>query len=134
MLCCGILSATGFYLIRSLKHKILRSIKKHSHTDTVNDYPFLLEAAFDEHLFEQETDRHQRLCLRNALNKLPERQKEAIYLRYIMDLKNEEIAKIMDISYQAVRNTLHKAIEFLRKNLTKEDLILFIAIIKKLRM
>jgi RNA polymerase sigma-70 factor (ECF subfamily) len=84
-----------------------------------------LEAAFNEQQLEQETNRHQRQCLREAINKLPERQKEVIYLRYIMDFKNEEIAQIMGINYQAVRNTLHKAIENLRKTISKKDLILF---------
>ena len=120
-----------FYLIRSLKHKILRQLKSHNRADTIDDDPFLLEAAFDEQLLEQETTRHQRQCLRDAINKLPERQKEAIYLRYIMDLKNEEIAQIMDISYQAVRNTLHKAIENLRKTISKKDLLLFVMVFKK---
>ena len=123
-----------FYLIRSLKHKILRQLKSHHRTDTVDDYPFLLEAAFDEQQLEQETNRHQRQCLRDAINKLPERQKEVIYLRYIMDFKNEEIAQIMDISYQAVRNTLHKAIENLRKTISKKDLLLFVMILKKTQL
>jgi len=122
-----------YYLIRSLRHKILRSLKRQK-LGLFSDEPFLLEAEFDEQHHEYETNQHQRRRLREALNQLPERQKEVIYLRYIMDFKNEEIAQIVDISYQAVRNTLYKAIEFLRKNMTKEDLILFVAIIKKTRM
>jgi len=122
-----------YYLIRSLRNKMLRNLEKQKH-NLLNDYhPFHLEAAIDEQLHEHETNQHQRRRLREAINKLPERQKEVIYLRYIMDFKNEEIAQIMNISYQAVRNTIYKAIEFLRKNMTKEDLILFVAIIKKLR-
>ena len=120
-----------YYLIRSLRNKILRNLKQQKYELSI-DYPFLLEAAFDEQFHEHEADRHQRRRLREAINHLPERQKEAIYLRYIMDFKNEEIAQIMDINYQAVRNTLYKAIGFLRKNITKQDLILFVAIIKKL--
>ena len=123
-----------FYLIRSLKHKILRSIKTHNQTDRLNDYSFLLETAFEDQLFEQETNRHRRQCLRDALNKLPERQKEVIYLRYIMDFKNEEIAQIMCISHQAVRNTLHKAIEKLRETISKKDLLLYVMIFRKLQV
>ncbi len=126
----GITDNIRFYLIRSLKHKILRNLKKLHKTDNVSDYPFLLEAAFDERLHEQEVNLHKRRCLRDALNKLPERQKEIIYLRYINDFKNEEIAQIMDITYQAVRNTLHKAIENLRKSISKEDIILFTLIFR----
>ena len=113
-----------FYLIKSLKHKILRSLERHSKMNPVNEYSFLLDATFDEQLPERETNRHQRLRLRNAINKLPERQKEVIYLRYIMGFQNEEISQVMGISYQAVRNTLYKAIENLRKNISKEDMII----------
>ena len=54
------------------------------------------------------------------LNKLPKRQKEAIYLKYYSGLKATEIAEIMDINYQSVVNILHKAI----KNLKEEVSIL----------
>ena len=121
-----------FYLILSLKRKMLHSRKKYT-TDIFDEHAFFLESASDndgDQACEDENDRHQRRRLRDALNKLPERQKEAIYLRYIMDFKNEEIAQIMEINYQSVRNMLHKAIEFLRKNLSKEDFILFVAVIK----
>ena len=121
------------YLIRSLRHKMFRNLKS-KRTELFDDYPFLLESAVDDRLYEQETNHHQRLRLREAINKLPERQKEVIYLRYIMDFKNEEIAQIMEISHQSVRNMLHKAIENLRKNMSKEDLILFISIIRKLHI
>ena len=122
-----------FYLIRSLRNKMLRSLSKTNNISLLGDYSdftFLLEAEFDDQLHEIETNKHQRRRLREAIGKLPERQKEAIYLRYIMDFKNEEIAKIMDINYQAVRNTLYKAIENLRQTLSREDLILFLMIWK----
>jgi len=118
-----------FYLIRSLKHKILRNLKSRNNLDMYDDYPFHLEATVDE-LQEQETNQHVRKCIRDAINKLPERQKEAIFLRYFMDFKNEEIAQVMNINYQAVRNILYKAIENLRKTISKEDLILFAVIIQ----
>ena len=124
------------YLIRSLRNRIFRSLKSRDRTgyDAIENHPFLLEAAFDEQLDELETTRKKRRRLREALNKLPDRQKEVIYLRYINGLSNEEIVQIMGINYQAVRNTLHKAIENLRKTISMEDLILFLlSCQKKLR-
>ncbi|MDR2040454.1 MAG: sigma-70 family RNA polymerase sigma factor [Bacteroidales bacterium] len=121
-----------FYLIRSLTHRMIRAMKSHNKIrhDTIDDYPFLLEAAFDDTLDEQETTRKKRHYLRDALNELPYRQKEAIYLRYINNFNNEEIAQIMGINYQAVRNTLYKAIENLRKSISKEDFILFLMVLR----
>lgn len=124
-----------FYLIRSLKHKILRNLKGRHKTrnDDIDNHPFLLEAAFDEQQDELDAVKQKRRRLRDIINKLPDRQKEIIYLRYINDFTNEEIVRIMGINYQAVRNMLHKAIENLRKNISKEDFILFVATIKRLR-
>jgi RNA polymerase sigma factor (sigma-70 family) len=90
----------------------------------------MLEADFDDHLEDQKMNKHLRKSIRDAINRLPERQKEVIYLRYILDFKNEEIAQIINITHQAVRNTLYKAIENLRKTISKEDLILFVMILK----
>jgi RNA polymerase sigma factor (sigma-70 family) len=52
------------------------------------------------------------------LNKLPKRQKEAIYLKYYSELKTAEIAEIMNINYQSVVNTLHKAIKSLKEDIS----------------
>jgi RNA polymerase sigma factor (sigma-70 family) len=52
------------------------------------------------------------------LNKLPNRQKEAIYLKYYSGLKATEISEIMGINYQSVVNTLHKAIKSLKQEIS----------------
>ena len=122
----------SFYLIRSLKNKMLnnRNILQKSNFNSINDYPFILNVAFDEMPDEQEAVKQKRRYLRDTLDKLPERQKEIIYLRYINDFSNEEISKIMGINNQVVRNTLHKAIENLRKSISKEMLLFFLMIIR----
>jgi RNA polymerase sigma factor (sigma-70 family) len=107
------------YLFQSLKRKIFRGIKNKLPTsDTLHQEPFYLEAAIDEQLSEQETTRQTRRLLREAINRLPFRQKEIVYLRYINNFSLDEITQIMGINYQAVCNTLHKAIKELRKSIT----------------
>ncbi|NJB35551.1 MULTISPECIES: RNA polymerase sigma factor [Flavobacteriaceae] len=59
------------------------------------------------------------------LNKLPERQKEVVYLKFYNNLKISEIAEVMEISTQSVSNTLQKAFSKLR-NLIENDKILSI--------
>ena len=120
----GSTSNIRYYLIRSLRNKMLHHLKHQKHDFFDDNDHFLLEAAFEESVREHEAALYQRRRLREMLQKLPERQKEAIYLRYFLDCNNDEIAKIMDINYQAVRNTLYKAIDFLRKNMKRDDLII----------
>jgi len=104
-----------YYMCRSLKNKILRHLKNQYPTDTVNGDSSLFEVAFDEKIQEQETIRHRKCCIRRALKQLPQRQKEVMYLCYIFDFNHREIAQLMKINYQAVRNVHHKAIKKLRE-------------------
>ena len=51
----------------------------------------------------------------DALNNLPWRQREAVYLRYYNGLSTKEIAEIMGAANQTVLNTLFQALKKLRK-------------------
>ena len=42
--------------------------------------------------------------MQNALNDLPDRQKQAVVLRHIEGMSNPEIAEIMDIGVEAVES------------------------------
>ena len=50
------------------------------------------------------------------INALPEKQKELIILHFGSDLRNKEIAKILNISEKTVASNLCRALETLRKN------------------
>jgi RNA polymerase sigma-70 factor (sigma-E family) len=55
-------------------------------------------------------ERHQ---LIRAVRDLPDRQREALVLRFYLDLPDDEIAKAMGIAPGTVRSTMHRAIESL---------------------
>ncbi len=50
-----------------------------------------------------------------ALGKLPQRQKEIIYLRFFDNLDYQEISEITSLNYQVVRNQVYKAMLNLKK-------------------
>ena len=56
----------------------------------------------------------------NAINRLTYRQKEIIYLKYIEDLEEKEIAKYLNISVQAVYKTITVALNKIRAQLGGE--------------
>lgn len=66
----------------------------------------------------QETEAFNNANLSKSLNKLPKRQKEAIYLKYYTGLNAKEIAEIMEINYQSVVNLIHKGIKSLKEDIT----------------
>lgn len=53
--------------------------------------------------------------IESLLNSLTDRQREAIYLRYMQNLDYEEIAELLDMSPGSVRKLVYRAIMSLRK-------------------
>jgi RNA polymerase sigma-70 factor (sigma-E family) len=52
-----------------------------------------------------------------ALTRLPHRQREALVLRFYLELSDEQIARVMDIRQSTVRSTVHRALEALGRDL-----------------
>jgi RNA polymerase sigma-70 factor (ECF subfamily) len=59
----------------------------------------------------------QRENLRATLNDLPDRQREAVVLRYFEDLSTEQTAQVMNCAVGTVKATLHQALRSLREKL-----------------
>ena len=111
------------YLFSSLLHKMQRNRKKSKTTSYMTlDTARLGEMAFDDPLRQRDNHRELRHRLREALKKIPERQRVAIYLRYFFNCNSEEVAHFMDISNQAARNMTCKAIKSLREILSNEEM------------
>jgi RNA polymerase sigma factor (sigma-70 family) len=109
------------YLFTSYKRFLLKVMKKNEklkHTDAPNDSFVDLQFTAEELMTTQETESFKNKNLSILLNKLPKRQKEAIYLKYYSGLKATEIAEVMGINYQSVVNTLHKAIKSLKEEVS----------------
>ena len=109
------------YLFTSYKRFLLKVMKKNNkltHTDFPEDTFVDLQFTAEEIMTEQETTIFKNKNLSVLLNKLPSRQKEAIYLKYYSGLKASEISEIMGINYQSVVNTLHKAIKSLKEEIS----------------
>ena len=108
------------YLFTSYRRFLLKVMKKNNkltHTDFSEDTFVDLQFTAEEIMTEQETTIFKNKNLSILLNKLPSRQKEAIYLKYYSGLKASEISEIMGINYQSVVNTLHKAIKSLKEEI-----------------
>jgi RNA polymerase sigma factor (sigma-70 family) len=60
-----------------------------------------------------------------ALNQLPTKQKEAVYLRFNESLEYSEIAVILGINIESVRKQVHRALKTVREIISKESLTFF---------
>lgn len=107
------------YLIKSFRYKLLRTIAKSNKTRTYNLEELLTDMP-DLELTENELALERQKLLKKQLQRLSERQREVIHLRYFQNLNHEEIADIMNMNYQSVSNLLHRALKKLRAELSEK--------------
>ena len=55
--------------------------------------------------------------LEKAFNRLSDRQREIIHMKYYQHLDYEEIGRMMDLNYQSARNLVNRALAALRKEM-----------------
>lgn len=112
-------TSVRFYLFKALRYKLLRSLSVHHRMATlpVEDYQYLYKSDSSEDvMIEMEVQSEQMKHLRQTLEKLPERQREAIVLRYFHNFSNEEIASIMGINYHSACKLLYAGIANLKED------------------
>jgi len=114
------------YLIASFKQNIFKKIRSASEGKKkslrIENLPFDYSFVDDP---EEISDDDRTALLKNALNTLTARQKEAIYLKYVTGLGYDELSTSMNISYQASRNLVFHAMERLRKAIAGKALLLW---------
>lgn len=107
------------YLLISLRRALLKQLDKERPYKTIAnskqaDY-FEFSAA--ELIIKEEHYRQQHAKLTEALNELSPRLREVIYLKYYNGLSYEEMEQVLGISYQSIRNNIHRALTKLREML-----------------
>jgi RNA polymerase sigma factor (sigma-70 family) len=73
------------------------------------------ELSHETFLIGKQSDEERTKKILEAVNQLPARQKEIIYLRIYKGLSYEEISQVMQLNYQVVRNLLSQALKSFRK-------------------
>jgi len=123
------------YLLSGVRKRIARRLER----ERIFKHPQGLEEAgldhglafrlnftvLDELILDEET-RQQVGQINRLLNQLPERQKEALYLRYHQGLDIPQIAEMMEINPQSASNLLHRAIKFLRRSWVGDTALLLL--------
>ncbi|MEN7547986.1 RNA polymerase sigma factor [Rapidithrix thailandica] len=107
------------YLLKSLRRKLFRQLsqdrKKLSQDPAIDGYAFEAVLSHEQQLIRHQTALEHKEKLQEAFNKLPDRQREALYLRFYNNLSCSEIAQTMDMNSQSVYNLIHRALKHLRK-------------------
>ncbi len=118
-----------FGAISNVKHYFLKSARSLA-INYLNSYrPELLDLqnhkqvdfvfSIEDILVEKEADREMQQALIKAMNMLPKRQKEMIFLRYFDNWNYDQIANVTGLQYQSVLNHVHRGLRQLRSTLTE---------------
>jgi RNA polymerase sigma factor (sigma-70 family) len=108
------------YLLQALKFKLYKQYRKQVRTHTLGDEE-AFELGHDTLLIRSEENRELNLKITAALNALPPRQKEVIYLKIYKGFEYEEVGHIMQLNYQVVRNLLCQALKHFRKLVQEQE-------------
>jgi len=108
------------YLLSAFKQNLYKEMSKtrkkrqglESSTHSLSIQP--LEDSVEQNYIKTEDAKHLTNKANQILEQLPPNQKEALYLRNYMDMSYKEIAEVMQLSEQVVRNYSYRAIQKLR--------------------
>ena len=118
-----------FYLLLALRRNLIKKIKFnrkiiHGFNEAIDFEPvYSIEYQIIE--YEKDTEINRRVL--NALNQLPAKQKEAVYLRFNESLEYSEIATILEITVESVRKQVHRALKAVRKIISNDSLMILFA-------
>ncbi len=106
-----------FYLIKSLRNQLIRN-QRHNPFDRSEDIDDFLDylgsLSEEQSIMNREADLARQQKIQTALEKLSPRQKEVIHLRFYQNLSLDEIAELLQLPKQVIKNLLSKSYAVLR--------------------
>lgn len=107
-----------------VKHKAIDVYRKNSKISEEELDNLILYNEYTEFLPEEQIEKDEESeILRSILEKLPERDKEILYLKFYCEFDNKEIAQVLDISTKYVEVKLYRAKNKLKEILDNEKTV-----------
>jgi RNA polymerase sigma factor (sigma-70 family) len=123
-----------YWLFLALKRNLIKKLQAGRKIDQVipESADFETEYNIEYQILERERDEEINNKISIALNQLPSKQKEVMYLRFNESMDYAEIASIMKITIESVRKQVHRSLKNIRELLEDESFnMLFVNILKK---
>ncbi|AYB31955.1 RNA polymerase sigma factor [Chryseolinea soli] len=111
--------------IRSICFNHLKSAKKKQTPIDPLDEDF--QISYEDMLAQDETQTFRKQQIERALNGLPARQREILYLRFFEKLEYEQIVEVTGVKYQSVVNHVYRATQCLRNQLRNSSTLVTVA-------
>lgn len=122
------IQSINYYLIVSLRRIVIRKLQQERRAGSrlhamAAGGGILFERPVQDAIISDEHTALQRQALKRAIDALPRRQREAIFLRFYQGMDYTSIAAVMNLNYQGVRNLIYKSVKALRKQLNTKVLL-----------
>jgi len=114
----GEVTSVKSYLYRAYIRTVFEAMKKAKRTYSAADLNLeQVDRSIEESMIIDQSLNETNMNLHQALKHLTKRQKQVVVLHYFEGLSYKQIAEILPLKYQAIRNCVHEAIKVLRKNI-----------------
>ena len=114
-----------FYLFASLRRKIFRKLKYDISFRSDDNFYFntlsLAEQSSEDTVIHDESSQNRKKLLKAMIDHLPPRQKEALLMKFYLYFEYTDIASIMELNIQSVRNLIHEALKTLREKVKNQQ-------------
>lgn len=120
-----------FYLLHSLKNRLFDLYRKEKATDSLNNNDIVIDSSeiIIEQIIKKEAEMQMKNIVSQLLQKLTQKQKKIIHYKYVLNLKYNEIAIIMEITPDAVKKIMQRALKTMRdENRKSKEFVIFILI------
>ncbi|BDD11333.1 hypothetical protein FUAX_37650 [Fulvitalea axinellae] len=112
-------SSVRNYLLVSSRRKMVEKLKQNrrftdNYTDIRSQENLSVIFSHEDFIMDGELENSKNTLLAKALNSLPDRQREAVYLRFFKDMPYKEVADVMGLTEKAAVNFVYKAFRKIR--------------------
>ncbi len=112
-----------FVSFRNNLHKSAMLHQRHSVVPHPEDYSFSMEISVDQVMINKERIYERHINLKQAVDRLSGRQKEAIYFKFYENMSYEEMAQILHISKKATYKLVARALSELKTIYRQQDVL-----------
>ncbi|MDR0422862.1 MAG: sigma-70 family RNA polymerase sigma factor [Proteiniphilum sp.] len=107
-----------FYLLHCTKNRLFDIHNLESRVSGISYRDIMPEGEYDmvEKMIERETESLLGESIRQTLKVLPPKQRKIIYYHYQLNLTFDEIAAMLEIKPEAVRKSIYRALQKMRKS------------------
>ena len=112
-----------FYLTKALRNQMLyehRKVKKLVPIDKFGETEFKITYSIEKSLIANETDEVRSRFLKMAVEKLSDRQKEALYLKFNCGFDYSQISELMDINIESARTLIYRTLKSIKETFDPE--------------